>query len=403
MSTRTKTTAPFHLEPLEDRQMFAAFGTMNVIDAGTGPSTVVTYTVNGVADVADAGVYKWTRSAVNPGTYAGHPSPGQNFDAFCLEPDQELPSLPNVAYTVVDLESAPPEGSGVGTMGAAKANQVRELWARFRAAVGTDNTKAAAFQIALWELVADTGKDLAGGAFKADTTTATGLAVKNQAQAWLDQVNGAGPKANLLALTSPCDQDQIFECPAKPPTTPLKPGMTATIGFWQNKNGQALIKSLNGGPTATNLGTWLATNFPNLWGAQAGPNNLAGKTNAQVAAFYLTKFNVKGQKLDAQILATAFATYVTNNTLAGAAAVKYGFKVDSLGTASATVNVGSSGAAFGVANNSTLTVWQILQATDRLSAGGSGASQFDPYNGNQSLRNLANTVFTLINERGDRA
>jgi hypothetical protein len=401
MSTRTKISAPSHLEPLEDRQLFAAFGTMNVIDAGTGPSTVVTYTVNGVADVADAGVYKWTRSAANPGTYAGHPSPGQNFDAFCLEPDQELPSAPNIPYTVVDLESAPPEGSSIGTMGAVKANQVRELWARFRAAVGTDNTKAAAFQMALWEIVADSGKDLAAGAFKADTTTATGQAVKDQAQAWLDQVNGAGPKANLLALTSPCDQDQIFECPAKPPTTPLKPGMTSTIGFSHNKNGQALIKSLNGGPTATNLGNWLATNFPNLWGAQAGPNNLAAKTNAQVAAFYLTKFTVKGQKLDAQILATAFATYVTNNTLAGAAAVKYGFKVDSLGTANATINVGSSGAAFGVPNNSNLTVWQVLKATDQLSAGGSGASQFDPYNGNQTLRNKANTIYSLINERGD--
>ena len=399
--TKTAVTAPCSLETLEDRQMFAAFGTMNVIDAGTGPSTVVSYSVNGVADVADAGVYKWTRSAVNPGTYAGHPSPGQNFDAFCLEPDQEFPSLPNVPYTVVDLESAPPEGSSIGTMGAAKANLVRELWGRFRAAVGTDNTKAAAFQMALWELVADTGKNLAAGAFVADTSSATGLAVKNQAQTWLDQVNGAGPKANLLALTSPVDQDQIFECPAKPPTTPLKPGMTATIGFWHNKNGQALIKNLNGGPTATNLGNWLATNFPNLWGANAGANNLAGKTNAQVAAFYLTKFNVKGQKLDAQILAVAFASYVTNNTLAGTTAVKYGFRVDSLGTANATINVGSSGAAFGVANNTNLTVWQILKATDQLSAGGSGASQFDPYNGNQSLRNMANTIYTLINERGD--
>jgi len=379
--------------------MFAAFGTMNVIDAGTGPSTVVSYTINGVADVADAGVYKWTRSAANPGTYAGQPGAGQNFDAFCLEPDQEFPSLPNVPYTVVDLESAPPEGSSIGNMGAGKANLVRELWGRFRNAVGSDNTKAAAFQMALWELVADTGKDLAAGAFVADASTGSGVAVKNQAQAWLDQVNGAGPKANLLALTSPIDQDQVFEVP---PTTQLKAGMTATIGFWHNKNGQALIKSLNGGPTATDLGNWLATNFPNLWGAQAGPNNLAGKTNAQVAAFYLTKFTVKGQKLEAQILAVAFASYVTNNTLAGTAAVKYGFKVDSLGgTANATINIGSGGAAFGVANNSTLTVWQILKATDTLSAGGSGASQFDAYNGNQTLRNKANTIFSFINERGD--
>ena len=390
------TKAPL-FEQLEDRQLFAALGTMNVIDAGTGPSTVVNYTINGSADVADAGVYKWTRSATNPGTYSGVPGAGQNFDAFCLEPDQEFPSLPNIAYTVVDLESAPPEGSSIGNMGAAKANLIRELWGRFRTTIGSDNTKAAAFQVALWELVADTGKDLAAGAFVAGASNASEIAVKNQAQAWLDQVNGTGPKASLLALTSPIDQDQIFEVPPPPPTTQLKAGMTATIGFWHNKNGQALIKSLNGGATATNLGNWLATNFPNLWGANAGPNNLTGKTNAQVAAFYLTKFNVKGQKLDAQILAVAFASYVTNSSLAGTAAVKYGFKVDAMGTANAAINIGSSGAAFGVANNSTLTVWQILKATDTLSAGGS----FDPYNGNQTLRNKANTVYSFINERGD--
>jgi hypothetical protein len=389
------------IEPLEDRQLFTAMGTMNIIDAGTGPSAITAYTLNGVKDFADAGVFHWTRSATNPGTYAGVPAAGKNFDAFCLEPDQEIPSGANVAYTVVDLPSAPPEISPRGMMGAAKADQIRELWGRFRAAVGTDNVKAAAFQIAIWELVCDSGKDLAAGAFTADTSNPTAVAIKNQAQAWLDQVNGAGAKANLLALTSPIDQDQIFEVPPPPPTTPLGPGMTATIGFWHNKNGQALLKGLNGGPTATNLGNWLAGNFPNLWGANAGPNNLAGKTNAQIAAFYLTKFDVRGQKLDAQVMAVAFASYVTNSSLAGAAAAKYGFKVDANGTANATINIGSAGAAFGVANNSTLTVWQILKATDQLSAGGSGATQYEIYNGNQGLRNQANTIFSLINERGD--
>ena len=36
------------------------------------------------------------------------------------------------------------------------------------------------------------------------------------------------------------------------------------------------------------LGNWLATTFPNMYGA--GANNLAGKTNAEVAAFYTTLF-----------------------------------------------------------------------------------------------------------------
>ena len=384
----SSTAIPAQFEILEDRQFFSvSLGTMNVIDAGTHPGLVTSYSLNGVKDYAEAGVYNWTRAAINPGTYAGNPTPGQTFGAFCIEVDQELPSSPNIAYTVTDLAAL-----------GAKADQLKELWGRFRSAIGTDNTKAAAFQMAVWEIVSDSGKNLTAGIFKADTTTASGAAVAAQAQSWLNALNGTGPKANLFALSSPIDQDQLFEVPPCTPKTPLKKGMTATIGFWQNKNGQAILSALNGGPSAKNLGNWLATNFPNLWGANAGTNNLAGKTNAQVAAFYLTKFNVKGQKLDAQMLSVAFATYVTNSTLAGSTlASKYGFIVNTTGTANATINVGSSGAAFGVANNSTVTVWQTLKAADQLSAGGSN----DPYNGNQSLRNMANTVFTAINETGD--
>jgi hypothetical protein len=283
-------------------------------------------------------------------------------------------------------------------MGAAKASAIRELWGRFRTAIGSDNTKAAAFQMAVWEIVTETSRDLSSGVFRAGTDNASEIAIKNQAQSWLNQITGTGPKANLLALSSPTDQDLVFEVPT---LSPLQRGQTATIGYWQNKNGQALLKSLNGGPGATNLGNWLATNFPNLWGANAGANNLAGKTNAQIASYYVTRFNVRGQKLDAQVLSVAFATYVTNSTLAGNVAAKYGFKVNAMGTGSATVNVGTAGSAFGVANNTNLSVWQILRATDQLSAGGTGASRFDLYNGNQTLRNLANTLYTYINEHGD--
>jgi hypothetical protein len=391
-STTAKRNESCQVENLEERQLFAAMGTINVSDLGTHPGVVVSYTLNGAKDYAEAGVYNWTRSATNPGTYAGTPTPGQTFGAFCIEIDQDLPSSPNIGYTVTDLAA----------LGAAKADQLKELWGRFRSAIGTDNTKAAAFQMAVWEIVSDTGKNLGSGVFRADTTTAGGAAVASQAQSWLNQINGTGPKANLLAMSSPIDQDQLFDVPPCTPTTKLKKGMTATIGFWQNKNGQALLNGLNGGPNAKNLGNWLASNFPNLWGANAGVNNLAGKTNAQVAAFYLTKFNVKGMKLDAQMMSVAFATYVTNSALAGGTmAGKYGFIVNTLGTANATISVGSSGAAFGVANNTTLTVWQILKAADQLSAGGSGSTQFDPYNGNAGLRNLANAVFTAINEGGD--
>jgi hypothetical protein len=173
-------------------------------------------------------------------------------------------------------------------------------------------------------------------------------------------------------------------------------GQTATIGFWQNKNGQGLILSLNAGAASTQLGDWLAATFTNMFGAESGANNLAGKSNADVAAYYQTVFKMKGPKLEAQAMAVALAVYATNSTLAGTTASAYGFRVTELGVGIATFNVGSSGAAFDVANNTTMMILDILLATDRKTAGGV------LYGGNRLLRDLANTVYSAINEAGDR-
>jgi len=181
---------------------------------------------------------------------------------------------------------------------------------------------------------------------------------------------------------------------------PLAADSTATIGFWHNKNGQALLLSLNGGPNSTALGDWLAKTFPNLYGATALSNSstfdLAGKTNSYIANFYLTNdFDVAGQKLDAQVLGVAFAVYVTDSSLGGTAGTSYGFNVQPTGTGFETINVGSDGAAFGVGNNSTITVLQALQGANNQ------AVNDVLYNGNTSLGNEANDIFDMINQGGD--
>ncbi|MFM8580792.1 MAG: collagen binding domain-containing protein, partial [Planctomycetaceae bacterium] len=139
----------------------------------------------------------------------------------------------------------------------------------------------------------------------------------------------------------------------------LAVGDTATIGFWANKNGQAILRNLNGGASSTLLAQWLVTNFPNLNGASAGSRSLltssgAYQTNDQVATTYINAFfKPKATvKLEAQILAAAFATYVTNSSLAGSSniATRYGFNVSATGTGGKLFSVGSSGAALGVAD-----------------------------------------------------
>lgn len=190
-------------------------------------------------------------------------------------------------------------------------------------------------------------------------------------------------------------------------------GQTATIGYWQNNNGQNLINALNGGSTSTQLGNWLATTFANMYGAGAGANNLAGKSNAEVAAFYKTLFARTAAtaagggpaKMDAQVLATAFAVYVTNQSLAGTTAAAYGFQVSENGVGARSFNVGSNGAAFGVANNTSVSVLDLLLAVNSRSRNGLLYDLDDDGDANDTLetsyRTMANNVFSAINEAGD--
>jgi VCBS repeat-containing protein len=198
------------------------------------------------------------------------------------------------------------------------------------------------------------------------------------------------------------------------PLPGVQPGQTATIGFWQNKNGQNLIKSLNGSASSTQLGNWLASNFPNMYGS-GGPGgvNLAGKTNLQVADIYTSLFKRTAKsspggppKLDAQVMAVALAVYVTNASLAGQAAVPYGFLVTASGVGYSTFDVGSANrAAFGLSatDSTVLTVLDILMRTDAKTRKGilydeNGNGLIDSFE--TMLRTMANDVYSAINEQG---
>lgn len=216
---------------------------------------------------------------------------------------------------------------------------------------------------------------------------------------------------NQIAMSVPGSQALNYNFAERAKTGgSLSSGQSAGIGFWQNKHGQALIRSLNGGTTATQLGRWLAATFPNMYGIGSIDGNVAGMSNAQIADLYTTLFKRNGNnspggppKLDAQVFATALAVYVTNQTLAGTAAISYGFNVSVNGIGASTFNVGSNGSAFGVADDSELTVLDILLATDARTKSsllfdldGSGTiSELE-----RVLRSQANDLFSKINELG---
>lgn len=186
-------------------------------------------------------------------------------------------------------------------------------------------------------------------------------------------------------------------------------GDTATIGFWQNKNGQALINQ--GGAALVN---WLNANFGNIFG-DTFRNGSGGDNAAEVASFYKNEFFTKKiqgtSKVDAQFMATAFAVFFTSSSLSGGnVAASYGFNVTATGIGTRVVNVGSSGAAFSVANNTNMTIMALLLATNNLTGPSNNGSYRNVYDvdGNGvldaaelALRSLANTIYTNINEEGD--
>lgn len=203
---------------------------------------------------------------------------------------------------------------------------------------------------------------------------------------------------------------------------------TATIGFWHNRNGQNLIKAVNGGSSATQLGAWLGATFPDMYGPDAmydaatGADkdmNLSGKTNEEIADIfsYLHKRNKKNAvtggppKVDAQVMATALATYVTSETLAeGQIAQQYGFTTSSDGIAYTSFDVlallstqeaDDLGLTPALDLGGRATIIDILQATNEKASLGllydlDPDGEIDAFE--LLLRRLANDLYAAINE-----
>ena len=203
------------------------------------------------------------------------------------------------------------------------------------------------------------------------------------------------PAGNYSLVYKICDKLNPTICDTATVTVPvtqtgtLVHGDTATIGFWHNKNGQAIILAANGGSTSKSLATWLATSYPYLFGT-GSTTNLTGKTNVDVAALFMTFFNKTGAKTDAQIMGAALAVYVTNSSLyGGSGAAGYGFNVSTSGIGGKLYNVGAYGTAIGLSNNTSYTVAQLLaQANLRKQQGLFNANAF-------------NQIFDAINTAGD--
>ena len=94
------------------------------------------------------------------------------------------------------------------------------------------------------------------------------------------------------------------------------------------------------------------------------------------------------------MLAVALNVYATTASLGGNAGVAYGFNVSATGLGAPSYDAGSDGAAVGVANNTTLNVYELLLAVNNQAVNGV------LYNGNATLQAQAADLFDALNQAG---
>lgn len=155
--------------------------TLNYQGASSNPA--VAFTLNGTGYTNfPTGPFFWTQNALPPNP--GFPAP---IATFCIEIDGTQPLPPmgaNTTFSVVTPAAAPTIGNNP-----AKIAAITELYGRFYQPAWASNANladSAAFQVALWELVYDTGRNLKGG----DFVTADLGAVDARAQQMLNGLTG---------------------------------------------------------------------------------------------------------------------------------------------------------------------------------------------------------------------
>ncbi len=205
---------------------------------------------NGVADVYGGGyagqsvftgAYLLNKTS---GTSAGTLWDNGSVSGFCIELDE---SAPHSAYTyeVVGVSDA---YSGLlnESVGIEKSNYLSELWGRYYDPSWTDgsydlpdNSSAAAFAAAVWEIVYE---DLPASSYGWDVTEdsapgISGFAIdginSSTANAWLASLDGTGPMTDLAVFTNDGNQNYLVAVPE--PTTMLLLGVGGVLGAMRRK------------------------------------------------------------------------------------------------------------------------------------------------------------------------
>jgi len=145
--------------------------------------------------------------------------PGVYEYGFCIEFQPAYPVGQRETYALISLDTAPePKGPGdpSGPMGAERADALRELYGRFGDQIYDSADNAAAFQLAVWEIVYEADGvdwDVTEGTFEDGYgfRAVADSAITGIANDWLWQIDGDGPKARLIAITNDGGQDYLLK------------------------------------------------------------------------------------------------------------------------------------------------------------------------------------------------
>lgn len=195
---------------------------VSVAATGTGAGRDVNVTHGATTRNVFAGQIRLTLSA----------STGFNLNgawtSFCTELHQFI-YLDGVArvYEVQPLSDLPIPGAGMGSV---KADAIARMYATANdAQFGTNNDYAAAFQIAVWEVVNDFdgtagSLDVSSGDFKGNNLSAA--IAGNLAVLFASAADLGGPTRSLIGIGSSGFQDQILDITSVIPA----PGALALLG-----------------------------------------------------------------------------------------------------------------------------------------------------------------------------
>jgi hypothetical protein len=199
------------------------------------PSRIVGVTYNNQSlGSVYAGALNWHGQAGNVHDLTG------SFSTFCIDLTQDVYLGSTYTYVVADPSLAPDplpptESPGSPGLGAASLQRIENLYALQYDGIGSDNDRGAAFQIAIWEMLFDTGAthDVTAGQFAVTGASANVVTLANQFVSDALTPDALSFHNELLALTSRTAQDQLFVGAAIPqggPPLAAVPTPAAAIG-----------------------------------------------------------------------------------------------------------------------------------------------------------------------------